>query len=53
MIDALSATQIEETPEYLAWVDRVGNQEILKSVEIDVDTINTLFDQAAIEHQEE
>lgn len=53
MIDALSTPQIEETPEYLAWVERVGSQEILESLGIDLDTINALFAEAAEEHTEE
>ena len=53
MIESLTAVQIEETPEYLAWVERVGSQEILESLGIDLDTINALFIEAAEEHTEE
>jgi len=54
MIDALAARQIEETPDWLAWIEQaVSNQEVLEECEIDLDTINALFAEAAREHREE
>lgn len=47
MIDAMSAPQIEETAEYLAWVERVGSYE---DAYVSIETINRMLAEAAIEN---
>lgn len=54
MIDAMSAPQIEETAEYLAWVERVGSQgEILEVFAVSLETVNRMLAEAAWEDQAE
>lgn len=48
MIDALSATQIEETEHYQEWLEMHYLLE-----QLGIEEINALFAQAAAEHQEE
>lgn len=54
MIDAMSAPQIEETAEYLAWVERVGSQnEIADTLAVSIETVNRMLAEAAWEDQAE